>query len=512
MKGSRGSQRWSNKRVQFQEPSYKMPKSSFRVSSGTWKPSTNLWEKEYCESVGVSWDQVCDNNNELEGFEHILKWDDSGALEAFQMAKQRYWAHRHGHSSEIPLPSPDLYIQEIDWDYHPQAGTEVPERHHSSSPEECKKPYRRRGYRGRRRNFDRTSDKRYVKSNWTMHEHQANTNDARLRDKENNILVGEANRVSSAPKQCMDWQEHGTGWSETNRPETGQTGWEDLNGASWDARPVNQSDWEVQRTQGLNKSEWREGKDSGWDSQNVSTGNAFCNGNTWECCTSWGNQAEPMKESTITSGTGWTDTGNAAKNSFSWGGQNQNEINRPVESGWASYHANGHVSGRMHEKRTGWGSDLFHKDSSTYKNDSSNRHTGAALAPQDGYGVNQGWNQHWASARSHHKNYPLLPTQWNSATPTAQQWHSSYWAQGYAEPQHHYKGSWVDQPTHSFPRGIDPSYRQPSYQQTVWRPVNRNKGHWSTAPQYKEGYNVRYRHYTHRTERDYQSYYRRNRR
>ena len=33
----------------------------------------------------------CDNNNELERFDNILQWDDSAALEAFQMAKQRYW-------------------------------------------------------------------------------------------------------------------------------------------------------------------------------------------------------------------------------------------------------------------------------------------------------------------------------------------------------------------------------------------------------------------------------------
>lgn len=44
------------------------------------------------------------------------EWDDSGALMAFQEAKQRFWEEYHGFPCKKKLPSPDMYIdKDIDW-------------------------------------------------------------------------------------------------------------------------------------------------------------------------------------------------------------------------------------------------------------------------------------------------------------------------------------------------------------------------------------------------------------
>lgn len=45
----------------------------------------------------------------------VQEWDDSGGLEAFQNAKFRYWAKINNRQCDIPLPDPDLYIDEVDY-------------------------------------------------------------------------------------------------------------------------------------------------------------------------------------------------------------------------------------------------------------------------------------------------------------------------------------------------------------------------------------------------------------
>lgn len=50
----------------------------------------------------------------MSGYKSIAEWDDSGALEAFDNAKARYWADINGLTSEIPLPGPDMYNGEVD--------------------------------------------------------------------------------------------------------------------------------------------------------------------------------------------------------------------------------------------------------------------------------------------------------------------------------------------------------------------------------------------------------------
>lgn len=43
------------------------------------------------------------------------EWDASAGEEALNDAKKRYWAHINGLLCDNPLPNPDLYIDEIDW-------------------------------------------------------------------------------------------------------------------------------------------------------------------------------------------------------------------------------------------------------------------------------------------------------------------------------------------------------------------------------------------------------------
>jgi len=50
----------------------------------------------------------------MSGHQNIVDWDDSGAREAFENAKVRYWAEINGLPCDITLPDPDIYIDEVD--------------------------------------------------------------------------------------------------------------------------------------------------------------------------------------------------------------------------------------------------------------------------------------------------------------------------------------------------------------------------------------------------------------
>lgn len=58
----------------------------------------------------------------------MLAWDDSAGKEAFDNAKARFWAEINNLPSEIPLPDPNMYIQEVDH------GAENLSVHSSSAP------------------------------------------------------------------------------------------------------------------------------------------------------------------------------------------------------------------------------------------------------------------------------------------------------------------------------------------------------------------------------------------
>ncbi|KAL8467594.1 hypothetical protein ACS0TY_031003 [Phlomoides rotata] len=45
-----------------------------------------------------------------------MEWNDIAGKEAFNNAKRRFWSHKHHFSCDMPLPDPELYICNIDWD------------------------------------------------------------------------------------------------------------------------------------------------------------------------------------------------------------------------------------------------------------------------------------------------------------------------------------------------------------------------------------------------------------
>ncbi|KAM1008328.1 hypothetical protein FF1_004756 [Malus domestica] len=50
-------------------------------------------------------------------YNNIVEWNDSAGEEAFNNAKNRFWAEMNGliPRSDISLPDPDMYIDDIDW-------------------------------------------------------------------------------------------------------------------------------------------------------------------------------------------------------------------------------------------------------------------------------------------------------------------------------------------------------------------------------------------------------------
>lgn len=49
-------------------------------------------------------------------YDNVLQWNDSAAEEAFHNAKARFYANMNGLPCDIPMPDPNMYIDEIDWD------------------------------------------------------------------------------------------------------------------------------------------------------------------------------------------------------------------------------------------------------------------------------------------------------------------------------------------------------------------------------------------------------------
>lgn len=82
-----------------------------------WQPTVPSWEKKFCKFVGaMDWETFLDKKKFVHLYENIIKWNDSAGEEAFHNAKQCFFAQMHGWPCNISLPSPDLYIDEVDWD------------------------------------------------------------------------------------------------------------------------------------------------------------------------------------------------------------------------------------------------------------------------------------------------------------------------------------------------------------------------------------------------------------
>ncbi|XP_058756612.1 uncharacterized protein LOC131629830 [Vicia villosa] len=94
------------------------------ASSYNGKPSSDngfstvpAWEKKFCASVGsVPWEKLIEGKNNMFIYSNVANWEDSAVKEAFDNAKNRFWAEINGFPCDIPLPDPDMHIDDVDWD------------------------------------------------------------------------------------------------------------------------------------------------------------------------------------------------------------------------------------------------------------------------------------------------------------------------------------------------------------------------------------------------------------
>ncbi|CAN8237332.1 unnamed protein product [Cochlearia groenlandica] len=81
------------------------------------KHSVPAWEKDFCAVIGsVPWSQVVEAKRFMYLYDRVVQWDDSAGEDAFKIAKSRFWAEINGFPCDLPLPDPDVYIDDIDWD------------------------------------------------------------------------------------------------------------------------------------------------------------------------------------------------------------------------------------------------------------------------------------------------------------------------------------------------------------------------------------------------------------
>lgn len=74
------------------------------------------WEKKFCASVGsVPWRKLLETKRYLYLYDNVIKWNDSAVEEAFNNAKNRFWAQMNGFPCNISLPDPNIYIDDVDW-------------------------------------------------------------------------------------------------------------------------------------------------------------------------------------------------------------------------------------------------------------------------------------------------------------------------------------------------------------------------------------------------------------
>ncbi|KAL6562995.1 hypothetical protein OROHE_005582 [Orobanche hederae] len=73
------------------------------------------WEIDYCNSARVPWRKILASKKYIYCYPNVLDWDASAGEEALQNAKKRYWAMINGLPCDNPLPDPNIYVGEIDW-------------------------------------------------------------------------------------------------------------------------------------------------------------------------------------------------------------------------------------------------------------------------------------------------------------------------------------------------------------------------------------------------------------
>ncbi|KAF6160150.1 hypothetical protein GIB67_016586 [Kingdonia uniflora] len=79
------------------------------------QPTVPNWEKKFCAKSGMPWGRLLDAQDGMSYYKGVMEWNDLEAEEAFYKAKSRYWAEINRLGSDISLPDPDIYIDNVDW-------------------------------------------------------------------------------------------------------------------------------------------------------------------------------------------------------------------------------------------------------------------------------------------------------------------------------------------------------------------------------------------------------------
>lgn len=108
---------WSRKRNFYQEG---FPANNYNFETeivpSEYEDNIPSWEKQFCKAASVPWGKVLFVKKYMNMHGEILKWNDSSGEEAFNSAKQRFWADINGLPCDICLPDPNMYIENVDWD------------------------------------------------------------------------------------------------------------------------------------------------------------------------------------------------------------------------------------------------------------------------------------------------------------------------------------------------------------------------------------------------------------
>ncbi|XP_071691076.1 uncharacterized protein [Rutidosis leptorrhynchoides] len=75
------------------------------------------WEKKFCASVGsIPWKKLLETKKCIHLYDNVIKWNDSAGKEAFEKAKNNFYANMYNLPHDNLFPDPDIYIDKINWD------------------------------------------------------------------------------------------------------------------------------------------------------------------------------------------------------------------------------------------------------------------------------------------------------------------------------------------------------------------------------------------------------------
>lgn len=84
--------------------------------SSNWQQNVPYWEKRFVSVVGsLSWKKFMEAKKFTHLYKDVMEWDDTAGEAAFRVAKDRFNKKFHGLPCDVEHHSPNLYIDEIDW-------------------------------------------------------------------------------------------------------------------------------------------------------------------------------------------------------------------------------------------------------------------------------------------------------------------------------------------------------------------------------------------------------------